>query len=169
MPSNPCGRGGQGRPIDLASPYPHIIQILREAESGGGGGGYNNGGLTSTNSTEGCWIATLWPIPWIWAVYYNTPISPDRVHGDGVAFLCGVIPCPFSENRTRDPGTNRFIHEQDGNNVLTYVWAYANLISPIHTLNSPPRSTLSTLSNPPPLHAHFTCNQLALLFPSPMP
>ena len=68
----------------------------------------------------GCWIATLFPIPWIWAIYYNTSVSPDRLKGNGVAFILGVIPCPFEEYRTRIPGTNRFPHEQDANNVLTY-------------------------------------------------
>ena len=30
MGSNPCGRGGNGRPIDLASPFPEIQKVLRE-------------------------------------------------------------------------------------------------------------------------------------------
>ena len=28
--------------------------------------------------------------------------------------------CPFEEHRTRRAGTNKFVHEKDGNNVLTY-------------------------------------------------
>ena len=46
--------------------------------------------------------------------------SPDRLRGNGIAFLLCCIPCPFQEHRTRIPGTNRFPHEGDGNNVLTY-------------------------------------------------
>ena len=42
MGSNPCGRGGSGRPIELASPHPQVQQILREAEQGGGSGGQPN-------------------------------------------------------------------------------------------------------------------------------
>ena len=37
-----------------------------------------------------------------------------------MAFLLGVVPCPFEETRTRLAGTNRFVHDRDGNNVLRY-------------------------------------------------
>ena len=39
------------------------VVLYKKGNGGGGGGG---GELTWTNSTEGCWIATLVPIPWIW-------------------------------------------------------------------------------------------------------
>ena len=34
--------------------------------------------------------------------------------------MFGIIPIPFDEYRYRRYGTNEFVHEQDGNNVLTY-------------------------------------------------
>ena len=76
-------------------------------------------GLTSTRHLNGCWVATLFPIPIIWALYHNQAVGENRVRGNGIAFFF-CMPIPFEEHRSRRDGTNKFVHEQDGNNVLTY-------------------------------------------------
>lgn len=81
--------------------------------------------LMRTDEIEGCWVVSLFPIPWIWATFYNKPVSPDRVRGNGVVFCC-CVPIPFEEYRTRLPGTNRFPHESDANNVIDYSNAHFN-------------------------------------------
>jgi hypothetical protein len=79
--------------------------------AGGGGGAAAGTGSTSTGILNGCWVASVLPIPCIWALYYNQSIGPDRVRGSGCISCLGVIPLPFQETRTRQVGTNRFVHD----------------------------------------------------------
>ena len=37
-------------------------------------------GLTPTQGLSGCWLSTLVPIPWFWALHNNTPVGPDRLN-----------------------------------------------------------------------------------------
>jgi hypothetical protein len=110
--------------------HQHVINWLQEWEAAGrprnkragssGGAAAAGTGSTSTGILNGCWVASVLPIPIIWALYYQQSIGPDRVKSNGLAFFLGVVPCPFEETRTRLAGTNRFVHDRDGNNVLRY-------------------------------------------------
>jgi hypothetical protein len=73
-----------------------------------------------TKNLPGCWLSTLFPIPWVWALYQVKSTGEDKLKDCGVAFICFAIPCPFSENRNRRVRTNKFVHEKDPNNVLTF-------------------------------------------------
>jgi len=102
--------------------HTHVVNWLREWEAAGRPRKIGQGGGTGEASTRylnGCWVASTLPIPVITALYYNQLIDADHVKGNGVAFMLG-FPIPFSETRTRQHGTNRFVHDQDGNNVLAY-------------------------------------------------
>ena len=77
-------------------------------------------GLTPAHKITGCWWTTLCPIPWLAALYHTRATSDDTLEACGIVAICCAIPCPFQETRTRIHGTNRFVHHQDGNNVLTY-------------------------------------------------
>jgi len=79
----------------------------------------NFAGRTSTEVLNGCWVASILPVPLIFAIYHNQSVGPDQVKACGIAFCFG-LPCPFEEFRDRRAGTNKFVHLEDPNNVLTY-------------------------------------------------
>ena len=43
------------------------------------GGGY---GSMSPDLLNGCWVASMCPIPFIWAIYHNQKVTDDRVRGE---------------------------------------------------------------------------------------
>ena len=43
------------------------------------GGGY---GSMSPDLLNGCWVASVCPIPFIWAIYHNQKVTDDRVRGE---------------------------------------------------------------------------------------
>ena len=108
----------------VTAPVPMVMahSDVLATNAGGGGGAAAGTGSTSTGTLNGCWVASAsaclggfscsgYPIPCIWALYYNQSIGPDRVKGSGCIFPLGVIPCCFQETRTRQAGTNRFVHD----------------------------------------------------------
>ena len=140
MDSNPSGRGGSGRPIELASPHPQLQQILREAEKGGGGGGATGGGGGAPQpmgvDREGGWsasypristgeIAGKWTcccIPGGWACFEKVAQSEDQLEHHGCVCLFFGIPCPFDgEIRRRKPNTNNFYKVGEEGNVDSYL------------------------------------------------
>ena len=93
--SNPCGRGTHGTPLELARGGGHHA-IAKMLECNGGvepvavGGGVarqemdrgGGGGSMSPDLLNGCWVASVCPIPFIWAIYHNQKVTDDRVRGE---------------------------------------------------------------------------------------
>ena len=48
----------------------------QEMDRGGGGGSM------SPDLLNGCWVASVCPIPFIWAIYHNQKVTDDRVRGE---------------------------------------------------------------------------------------
>lgn len=75
-------------------------------------------GCIATKDIQGCWGCACVPLGC--ACLNKVEQGPDRLLHKGVAFLFGVIPCPFSEPRVRHPGTNGFYKEGEPGNIDTY-------------------------------------------------
>merc|ERR1711963_167947 len=75
-------------------------------------------GCIPTKDIQGCWGCAC--VPGGCACLKKVEQGPDRLVHTGVVFLCGVIPCPFSEPRVRHPGTNGFYKEGEPGNIDTY-------------------------------------------------
>eukprot|EP00929_Paragymnodinium_shiwhaense_P112076 TRINITY_DN80338_c0_g1_i1.p1 TRINITY_DN80338_c0_g1~~TRINITY_DN80338_c0_g1_i1.p1 ORF type:complete len:423 (+),score=46.84 TRINITY_DN80338_c0_g1_i1:106-1374(+) len=126
--SNPCGRGSKGTPLELARGGNHqaCVRLLEEAaghtpSAGGQAPAASSGpfpGRIESHELHGCWCAAN--IPLLGILFFQQPDGPDRLIQKGCLLCFWAIPCPYYEERTREPGTNVFRLDKDHKNRSLY-------------------------------------------------
>jgi hypothetical protein len=81
-----------------------------------------------TKNLPGCWFTACFSFfPWAWALYNVKSTGEDQLKMGGVVVWCLIIPCPYTQTRTRRDRTNKFVDDKDRNNVLTFDYSCFNI------------------------------------------